>query len=233
MTDVPTSKNKPEPSGSGDEAEATPGGVAEFDPWTATREDAVRAALQGVPEDAGNLVARWAAAQNLRELEGRAASLNGGEVLDLVADCAAHGLVIPSWLAAEFLERHGLVRGFHAKSWDDAFGKPFPKSARLTSVRKRQERMRRLSKLVMGFVLSSPQAKLDPMWDEWGKLLGVSSKEAQKIHKDAVAAGMVMATRRLREIAAAALDEMSRNAAALEEMSRNDSGHKPPSPAST
>lgn len=220
---VKESKGEPGPGGSGAKTEAKTGGVAKFDPWTATRENALRAALQGAPEDAGNLVARWAAAQRLRGSESRIASLNGGEILDLVAECAAHGLVIPSWLAAEFLDRYGLVRGFHAKSWDEAFGKPFPKSARLTSMRKRQERMRRLSKLVMGFVLSSPRAKLDPMWVEWGELLGVSSKEAQKIYKDAVAAGMVMPTKRLREIAAAA----------LEELSRNGSGHKPPSTAST
>ena len=44
-----------------------------------------------------------------------------------VEQCARYGLAMPDWLASAFIERALLVlKPPYRKSWDDAFGKPWP-----------------------------------------------------------------------------------------------------------
>ena len=45
----------------------------------------------------------------------------------------------PEWLRDAFIEAYESVASFEAKSWDDAFGKPHPKGARLKDRKKHAE----------------------------------------------------------------------------------------------
>jgi hypothetical protein len=63
---------------------------------------------------------------------------SGRAVLDAVATCALHDLVMPDWLAVEFLRRYRGATHYTAKSWDDlrAFGPPHAKNTNLAARRK-------------------------------------------------------------------------------------------------
>ena len=62
---------------------------------------------------------------------------DGGAVLDAIAACASHGVVIPAWLAAEFVTRQQrVVRGL-CKDWSDpsAFGRYHDEGANAAGIR--------------------------------------------------------------------------------------------------
>lgn len=85
-------------------------------------------------------VFRYDAALRLADLARRAAGLSGFDVLAAVRVCAARGLVLPDWLAREFILRYDAVLNARAGSWDDpaAFGRPYKKGAQLAAIRKRR-----------------------------------------------------------------------------------------------
>ena len=62
---------------------------------------------------------------------------NGGKVLDAVAFCAEAGLVLPHWLAAQFLQRYDAVNQGETRDWSDkkAFGKAYKKGTNIAGVR--------------------------------------------------------------------------------------------------
>ena len=70
--------------------------------------------------------------------------------------CALHGLVAPAWLAREFVRRHALVADAYMSSWDDAFGRPWPKRTRLAIVRRHRERVRRVHSEVWRLAVDHP-----------------------------------------------------------------------------
>lgn len=48
-------------------------------------------------------------------------------ILQSLAICCSYSVVPPGWLARAFSDAYGKVALAKVKSWDDAFGKPFPK----------------------------------------------------------------------------------------------------------
>jgi hypothetical protein len=112
-------------------------GGSAFDPWTATLEEVLE-----LPADADGEIpvqhlqwmhARSIAAQQLKIERG-----DGFDVLQAVAACAIHGLVMPDWLVREYLRRYRAVQQCRVKSWDalEAFGRPYPKGTHIQRLRK-------------------------------------------------------------------------------------------------
>ncbi|WP_394788772.1 hypothetical protein [Rhodoferax sp.] len=62
---------------------------------------------------------------------------DGSSVLEAVAQCAAHGLLMPSWLAAFFVERFQRVVSGACKGWSDeeAFGSIVPAGKNIAGIR--------------------------------------------------------------------------------------------------
>lgn len=161
-----------------------------FDPWTATREEA-RAAQVGCNDLGAGPLMQWIFARKLmakREL----IEVDGGAVMDAVADCATVGLAMPDWLARAFLKRYDAVARARAISWDDsaAFGLPWPKGIHLAAVRRRQRNAIAIANLVTQFVLENPTEPLDAHWEEWGRLVGEGRTRAQEAYSAAVRAGI-------------------------------------------
>jgi hypothetical protein len=64
---------------------------------------------------------------------------DGGDdfaLLLAVGICALNGWLMPDWVADNFLQRFELVRSSQVKSWDEAFGKPFPEGVHLDRLRR-------------------------------------------------------------------------------------------------
>lgn len=77
------------------------------------------------------------AAVECRRLRTKVDAGDGGAVLDAVAYCAAHDLVMPEWLAEAFLSRHRAVGEGWARDWNDerAFGRAYPKGTNIAGIR--------------------------------------------------------------------------------------------------
>lgn len=51
--------------------------------------------------------------------------------------CAEYGLPLPAWAAIAYIEAFDSVRSLKYLSWDDAFGKPYPKYTNASSLKKK------------------------------------------------------------------------------------------------
>lgn len=98
-----------------------------FDPWNATFEEAMD------EQEKSNCrvgptapLFQAAGAQHALRMREEVESGNGFAIMQCVAQCAKHDLVMPNWLVAQFLQRFRAVESGAAMSWDDdlAFGKP-------------------------------------------------------------------------------------------------------------
>jgi len=79
----------------------------------------------------------------LQELKAARASYDSGDKLALlraVSLCAQHSLVMPDWLAVQFLARYRKVTRVRVGSWDEAFGRPFKKGTHISQARLRLEK---------------------------------------------------------------------------------------------
>ena len=63
---------------------------------------------------------------------------DGMALLAAIRKCANHDLAMPAWVAEAFIERYDRVLNCRAGSWDDVFGRPYPKGANLNAMRKRR-----------------------------------------------------------------------------------------------
>lgn len=113
----------------------------DFDPWTASFDEAMKANDRGqfgVADPTAPLY-QWASAQVINARKQEVDGGSGFAVLACIRDCVTRGLVAPEWLAYAFNRRYDAVLHCRAKSWDDpkSFGRPYPKGAQLAAMRKR------------------------------------------------------------------------------------------------
>jgi hypothetical protein len=81
---------------------------------------------------------QWCA---LRKLDVERQKFDSGDrmaLLGAVRQCANHDLPLPAWAAKAYIEAYDLVLTCRAKSWDEAFGTPYPKNSNLNAMRKRR-----------------------------------------------------------------------------------------------
>jgi hypothetical protein len=174
-----------------------------FDPWTATRNEAELQWLHvqsGMDGDAPDPLDQWFAARAITQ---QRSEIERGpdfaEGLYAIAECARCGLVIPRWLSHLCVERVRAVENMRVASWDDAFGRPFPKGTQLAAERRRKRSSWRIAQEVTEFVVLNPGAPLDPEWERIGKLVGEGRTRTQELYAQHVKAGKAISAARIRE----------------------------------
>jgi hypothetical protein len=94
----------------------------DFDPWTATTEQALKFARLAKPGSQEPLAQR-AAAQEVQALHLACLAHDGGcKVLHCLKLCLVNELMPPSWLRDAFIHRYNQVPNADVKTWDEAFG---------------------------------------------------------------------------------------------------------------
>jgi hypothetical protein len=127
--------------------------------------------------------AREAAEECLR-LRTKIDAGDGGAVLDAVGHCAEHQLVIPEWLADEYLRRHGAVGRGRAKDWNDeqAFGRAYPKGTNIAGVRARVEDAPAAYMVAAKLLAEDPARPFDAgFYEDVGARVGVGKTRAQEL----------------------------------------------------
>jgi hypothetical protein len=163
--------------------------MSDFDPWTATYEDAERQPNQ---DEFPSPLERWWAAYQLTAYREEILGGGGSEVLKAVAQCALNGLVMPKWLATAYLERYSAVKQCKVGSWDseEAFGQPYPKGAQLASRRNKRIKRRAVVSAVTEALRRNPDRSINnDFWEEIGELIGECKTNAHDLYAEAVQAG--------------------------------------------
>lgn len=166
--------------------------MIDFDPWTATLAQAQERPNAYGPQGA---VSQNIAAHGLTAFKEKIVNGDGFGVLEAVANCAIHGLVMPDWLASAYLKRYRAVQQCRVDSWDSekSFGKPYPKGMQISA--KRRQRINRINVInaVASAIDHNPERPLDvAFWDEIGVLIGEGKSNAQKLHTEAVRLGFAV-----------------------------------------
>jgi hypothetical protein len=124
---------------------------------------------------------QWAALHRLDDLEAAYRAGDEGALLAAVRDCACHQLVMPDWLVRAFVGRYDKVLTCRVGSWDDAFGRPFPKGRSLAAARKR--RAKRFAVVLAVRRLHQQGRAIDEgLFAEAGQALAISGATARDLY---------------------------------------------------
>jgi len=142
-----------------------------------------RAKAEGQPEGPGLPIYRWNALHRLRDLE-EEYQLDGSGfvVLAAVRVCANHALVMPEWVAQAFINSYDKVLNARAGSWDDAFGRPYPKGKHLNTARR--SRVLPIAVYLEGKrILADKQSTIDDdFFEDLGSKFGLSKTIANEMY---------------------------------------------------
>lgn len=122
----------------------------------------------------------------------------GNAVMACIGLCAIHGLQLPQWCGTEFLQRFMLVKDARAQSWDEAFGRPWPKGTRLKSVRLRRRVMGRIHHEVFALIRADLSRTINrDLFEEVGEMSGIclSGSVVEKMYYESINQGAMSVAR--------------------------------------
>ncbi|HOT29026.1 MAG TPA: hypothetical protein PLU72_12645 [Candidatus Ozemobacteraceae bacterium] len=163
-----------------------------FDPWTATADEAAleQTKIDGEPPELKSAARwltwhspyyQWEVAQRINK---RREAIEGGDglaILSCMRDCARSGMIAPGWLAEAFVTRCDSVFDFKARSWDEVFGKPFPKRRKIETAREEHEKMFLVYAVALG--RHKDGERIDKaLFESVGDLFGMCGTRAEELY---------------------------------------------------
>jgi len=131
-------------------------------------------------------VFQWATAQEVDALRAVIEGGDGFALLGAVRKCANHGIPMPEWLAKQFIRRYDRVLACRLGSWDDAFGRPYPKGKHLNALRKQREKRFAVYNAVRAAKASDPKIAIDAiLFEKVGDSLGIGKTLAETLYYQA------------------------------------------------
>ena len=111
---------------------------------------------------------------------------NGFAILAAIRECARVELVMPPWLASEFINRYDKVLNLHAISWDEAFDKPYPKGTNIIARKKSRDLRFAVLNAVNEAKRSDPNTPISAeLFSRVGKPLGLGKSKAEELYYEA------------------------------------------------
>lgn len=138
----------------------------------------------------------------------------GCAIMDAVAHCALHRLLMPEWLATCFIRMRAPVVDAEVGSWDQAIGRPWPRRARLSTIRRRIAAKALVHAAVWRAVQDDPTRGINRiLFDEIGEQpdIAAGGSLVAELYYEAVADGRlnVAVWRRARHQGAVAQDQLA------------------------
>lgn len=169
--------------------------MSNFDPFTATLEEAQ---AQSDADESRGAVDRYFGA---RELLHRRAYYEKDPLAGM-ACCAMYDLVAPEWLAKAYLRGYYKVSNCVVGSWDDAFGRPFPKGKHLASMRRAKRNRLKAASAFSDILRADPDRPVDKaLFEEIGTRIGEGATRAEELYREAVRMGMASTAEKVRGFA--------------------------------
>ncbi|MFA7423552.1 MAG: hypothetical protein WCZ16_00710 [Desulfosarcinaceae bacterium] len=148
--------------------------------WTV--EEAIEAQEEWRKADLGRFAVgplfRWVAAQELLKIgQLYEKEKNPAFILRALFLCSFRSLPIPEWCEHAFVTSVRKVTRYKAKSWDDVFGKPHPKSTNLFAKRQRLEKAPLVYDRIRKIKRESPETPIDGfLFEKVGREFGIGGK---------------------------------------------------------
>ena len=124
---------------------------------------------------------RWHEMPNLEQ--GHAAG-NGFALMLAVYKCAQGGQPMPAWVARALSSAFRRVYDAEARSWDDVFGLPRPKSSHIAKVQPRRELSRRIYERVQNRADTEPGIG-DELFEQIGLEMGHCKTHVSELYYEA------------------------------------------------
>lgn len=173
----------------------------DFDPaWTVVQaHEASQAVLaadpQRNPADPTLPFSRWAASKRLDELARDHAAGDKRALMSAIRECARCDLPLPEWAAKAYIRAFDSVLNCRVKSWDDAFGAPFPKGVQLHALRRRRLNRLRVHREVLELIKGDPLRPIDAgLFEEVGRKFHMAKTAAERLYYEAEKMGFVSAS---------------------------------------
>lgn len=100
--------------------------------------------------------------------------------------CANHDVPLPGWASAAYIKAFDVVLNAHAKSWDDAFGEPYPKGTHPNALRKKRMLKFAVYNWVMGELARKPNTAIDAaLFERAGKEFAIGKTLAEEYYREA------------------------------------------------
>jgi hypothetical protein len=122
----------------------------------------------------------------LRQIERRRPAIEADDSRALfiaISQCLTTGLVAPEWLVREFVRRLDLVTSMSVSSWDEAFGRPYPKGTHLRVERSKAELEGPVWQAVRAELRADPPPTVDErLFERIGEVFGIGKTLAQELY---------------------------------------------------
>lgn len=102
-------------------------------------------------------------------------------VLTAIKVCADSKLPLPEWAAEAYIEGYDIVVRDKAKSWDHAFGHPYPKGTHPNAHKKREKHGLPIWNEINSILVAMPDTPIDEaLFEKVGKKYGVGKTRASE-----------------------------------------------------
>jgi len=169
--------------------------VVAFDPWRVSDPAEVAAHIGSSNHGPTGPFDQWQAAQEVTRWREACMREDGGrQIMRCVALCAIHALALPPWLRDAFVQRHNLVSDAYVATWDEAFGRPWPKRTRMAIVRRRRVLKQRVHAAVWTLIRLHPKRSVNrSLFEEVGRRREIarSGSEVESLYYEALDEGML------------------------------------------
>jgi hypothetical protein len=128
--------------------------------------------------------------QAILDLEALEKQFNAGDdfaLLLAIRKCANFDLVMPDWVARNFIRRFDLVLNCRTKSWDEAFGRPYSKGKHLKAMRDDREQRFIVWNHIRGILATDPDTVIDEaLFERVGADLGIGKTRCGRLYYEAL-----------------------------------------------
>ena len=81
---------------------------------------------------------QWIALHELEQLSEQYEQGNQFALMLAIRVCANHDLIMPRWVGDGYIAAFDTILNYRSGSWDDVFGRPIPKNAHLSALKKKR-----------------------------------------------------------------------------------------------
>ena len=128
-------------------------------------------------------VYQWVALHELDELERQFQRGDDFALMEAICKCAMHDLLMPEWVQRGYIDRFRKVQHCQTASWDEAFGRPYPKYFHLDAARNRRQLRPRVYNRIREIQKTEPKTPTDEyLFERVGAEFGIGSTLASKLY---------------------------------------------------
>jgi hypothetical protein len=157
--------------------------------WAAEEVVAAQAAaeLEGLPyDDPTGPVYQWDALHRLDQLQADYGNGDQAALFAALRVCAGHGLQMPAWASRAFIDGYDQVLNCHVGSWDEAFGRPYPKGKQLGRMREARRKRPAVYLMICSIRSREPRTPIDDaLFERVGSRLGLGKTRTGELYYEA------------------------------------------------